>query len=137
VATPAAGFKWKLRLVIEILQTYVLVRIALSRRSLPDTLIRLRTSEQPAHEAETYEERLLGLRLGGAVSRSLSWLPFDSRCLVRSLVLARLLARRGIRAHVVIGVRSEPDFAAHAWVESGTVPLLPTHESEYERLVVL
>jgi Transglutaminase-like superfamily len=37
-----------------------------------------------------------------------------------------LLGRRGIPSRVVIGVRTSPEFAAHAWVEQEGLPLLPT-----------
>ena len=39
---------------------------------------------------------MAGRRLGHAVARTLRVLPADSRCLMQSLVLTRLLARRGI-----------------------------------------
>lgn len=77
---------------------------------------------------------LSGLRLGRAVSRTLRLLPTDSRCLVRSLVLTGLLARRGLSSTLVIGVRPEPEFAAHAWVEHAGEPLLQTGEGRYGRL---
>ena len=51
--------------------------------------------------------------------------PTDSRCLIRSLVLVRLLANRSIDARVVIGVKADDEFAAHAWVEHGERALLP------------
>ena len=56
-------------------------------------------------------------RLGYAVARTLRTLPTDSRCLVQALVLYRLLSERGIHSTLVIGARSQPEFAAHAWVE--------------------
>ena len=54
---------------------------------------------------------------------------------MRSLVLTEMLARRGIYAKVVIGVRPDPSFGAHAWVEVDGQPLLPTEEATYHRLV--
>jgi hypothetical protein len=69
------------------------------------------------------------------VVHTLSVLPTDSRCLMRSLVLTSLLARRGIDSTFVLGVRGEGDFAAHAWVEHATVPLLAPGGSEFKRLV--
>jgi hypothetical protein len=36
-----------------------------------------------------------------------------------------MLARRGIDSVLVIGVKMQPSFSAHAWVESGGRPLLP------------
>jgi len=46
----------------------------------------------------------------------LYWKPV--RCLQRSVVTARLMQQRGIRAEVVIGYRAAP-FFGHAWVEVG------------------
>jgi hypothetical protein len=56
-----------------------------------------------------------------AVRLATSIWPFRTTCLVRSMVLARMLRRRGYSAHVVIGLPKEglgrnPRFA-HAWVE--------------------
>lgn len=69
--------------------------------------------------------------------RTLTVLPADSRCLMRSLVLTGLLARRGISSSLIIGVRLEPEFAAHAWVEYGGEPLLPPGDPSLGRLTEL
>jgi len=54
--------------------------------------------------------------------REFSLYPVD--CLVRSLVLVRLLRGRGIGAELRLGVRTLTGrFEAHAWVEHGGVPL--------------
>ncbi len=51
-------------------------------------------------------------------------LPLELTCLPRCLVLQRLLAERGLRTRLEIGVRREGDsIAAHAWLESGGSPL--------------
>jgi Transglutaminase-like superfamily len=129
----------KAALVAEILAAYVRIRWSLWRSDLPSTLSVVRSTGRSAgsHSPRTPESQELGLRLGRAVSRTLGRLPFDSRCLLRSLVLVSLLARRGLPASLVIGVVSEPRFTAHAWVESGDVPLLPTNGPSYRRLVRL
>ncbi len=63
-------------------------------------------------------------QLARTASLTLGLLPDDPRCLVRSLVLIELLARRGIAATLVIGTSAVADFRAHAWVElSGEPPL--------------
>jgi hypothetical protein len=64
-------------------------------------------------------------RLASAVARAMPRLPTDSRCLAQSLVLSNLLARRGVRSRLVIGVETEDEFGAHAWVEMDGEPLLP------------
>jgi hypothetical protein len=133
--SPAA----KALLVAEILATYGRVRWWLLRQDLPSTVDAARTfsQAQPKRMEDRRREQLLGLRLGRAVLRTLGVLPADSRCLVRSLVLTRVLARRGIESSFVIGVTVEPEFAAHAWVESDRVPLLPTSGDAYRQLVRL
>jgi hypothetical protein len=64
--------------------------------------------------------------------------PFRTTCLVRAIVLARMLRRRGYPAEVVIGVSEEgvdrdPRFA-HAWVEVDKA-VGPPGFSELVRLV--
>jgi hypothetical protein len=70
-------------------------------------------------------EHLVALRLGRVVGRTLKLLPTDSRCLIQSLVLTRMLAKRSIASTLVIGVRKDPAFEAHAWVEHEGQPVLP------------
>lgn len=78
----------------------------------------------------------LAIRLGQAVVRTLMLLPTDSRCLIRSLVLLRLLSRRGIGSTLVIGVRhGDQPFAAHAWVEYQQIPLLASGGGHFARLL--
>ena len=51
-------------------------------------------------------------------------------CLTRSLVLCWMLRRRGLAAHLRIGVaRPGGRFAAHAWVEHGSFPLTESEPS--------
>jgi hypothetical protein len=128
----------KLSLAGEIVETYARVRVSLWRRGVPDTVAELRRSTPDlAVPLERWERLRLGRRLGKIVGRTLRLLPADSRCLVRSLVLTRMLVRRGMDARVVIGVSVAPKFQAHAWVESEGVPLLSTGEIEYGRLTEL
>jgi transglutaminase superfamily protein len=43
--------------------------------------------------------------------------PLNATCLKKSLILVRILARRGIRAELRLGVRKvHEEFSAHAWV---------------------
>ena len=76
-------------------------------------------------------------RLGWVVARTLRLLPGDTRCLTRSLVLTRLLARRGIPAQLVIGACPAPQFQAHAWVECEGEPVLSRGDGSFSRLVEL
>ena len=113
----------KLRLVLEILTDYVRVRWLLARRDLPSVVART-----PGYGAANDGSPSSGRRNPARTcrrARLFALLPFDSRCLARSLVLVCLLSRRGIDSVLVIGVAVEPEFTAHAWVESGGVALLP------------
>ena len=125
-----------MQLAAEIIGTYVAVRWWLLRRSLPETLAAARRDAEPpcAHGSEVPLEA--ALRLGRAVQRTLGALPLDSRCLIRSLVLTRILARRGAHSSLIIGVSASPRFSAHAWVEYAGVPLLPSG-SGFHRLTEL
>jgi Transglutaminase-like superfamily len=127
----------KIRLAVEIVDTYIRVRVWLMRMDLPAVVVATRAVGNPVLAEVDLRQQAVGYRLGRVVGRTLSKLPADSRCLVRSLVLSRLLARRGIPAKLVIGVRLEPTFEAHAWVESGGIPLLPPEEMTGGRLLEL
>jgi hypothetical protein len=48
--------------------------------------------------------------------------PIDTVCLLDSLALVNFLARRGLFAHLVMGVKLNP-FAAHCWVQHQDVIL--------------
>lgn len=126
----------KAALGLEILSAYSRARWLLWRTDLPSTLAALRAgaAEQTADPAEAQRA---GVRLGQAVGKALRHLPFDSRCLMRSLVLTRLLARRGIDTSLVIAVKPESQFIAHAWVEREGVPLLEPAGPPFSRLVEL
>lgn len=126
----------RLRLAVEILAAYAQARRALSRDPIATVVTGLR-AQSPApieDSAATYEQ---ALRLGRAVTRLLVHLPGDTRCLARSLVLTRLLARRGIEAKLVIGARAKPTFLAHAWVEHAGEPVLTPGDESFGRLVEL
>jgi Transglutaminase-like superfamily len=126
----AAG---KLALSAEILVAYARARGLLRRHSLPAATAAMRRPSKECYRSSEDAYRI-GLRLGRVVTRVLAVLPRDPRCLTRSLVLTSLLARRGIPATLVIGVRPEP-FAAHAWVDHGGRPLLPPATAPFERLL--
>jgi len=124
----------KVELGLEIVVAYGRARWWLWRTDLPRTVAALRPATQVDGVAPPETERV-GARLGWVVGKTLRRLPFDSRCLMRSLVLTSLLARRGIASSLVIAVQSEPEFGAHAWVESRGVPLLPPADSPFSRII--
>jgi transglutaminase-like putative cysteine protease len=123
----------KAALAAEILSTYRRARRLLREQELVTAVEQL-TAGRPERASDD-RDRVIALRLGRAVIRTLKLPGADSRCLMHSLVLVALLARRGIESSLVIGTRSGPDFAAHAWVEHQGAPLLP--DSSYPVLVRL
>lgn len=126
----------KVRVMVEILRAYVRARVLLGRREFPVVLAGLRDLPNTSKASEL-DQQLLGVRLGRAIERTLGPLPTDSRCLIKSLVLTRLLANRGIRGEFIIGVRWDPNFQAHAWVEKAGIALLDDGGGSYERLAEL
>jgi hypothetical protein len=130
----------KLQLAAEVYIAYCRVRWWLRRHEVREVVRRLRSGGAAGADVARCGEddfrqvHLGGLRLGRAVMRSLRLLPTDSRCLMRSLVLTGLLARRGINSSLIIAVQSEPEFAAHAWVEHAGKPLLPPGDTSLGRL---
>jgi hypothetical protein len=124
------------RLVAEILAAYLGARRQLGRAPIGAVVERLRAEE--ARPGAVASDRLEeARRLGRAVARTLALTPGDTRCLVRSLVLIRLLSRRGLAARLVIGARTGPDFLAHAWVEYDGEPVLSPGDGSFGRLVEL
>jgi hypothetical protein len=131
--TVALPLRRKLTLAWEIVTAYVRARRLLRRHDLPSVIRELRSSPSGSPAAAAVSDE----RLARAVRRTLRALPANSRCLMQSLVLTHLLARRGRPASLVIGVSPAGTFTAHAWVERDGVPLLPAHEDEFSRLAEL
>lgn len=133
---PLSGIE-RARLVGEIAISYVCARRELRRASLKSALDVLR-SRASARAAVPVQAALpQARRLGRAVARVLRLLPGDTRCLVRSLVLTRLLAERGIDSTLVIGTRTRPEFLAHAWIECAGHPVLSAGDGSFARLTEL
>jgi hypothetical protein len=126
----------RVRLAVEILFAYAQAKRALRRAPIEAAVAALRSQSPPPSEDATGSLEH-ALRLGWAVTRLLSHVPGDTRCLARSLVLTRLLATRGIEAKLVIGARTEPEFLAHAWVEYDGSAVLDPGDGSFGRLVEL
>lgn len=126
----------KIRLGIEILDAYRIVRHSLAARPLPETVELLRSPGRRRARVLADPHRD-GVRLGRAVTRMLDRPPVRAVCLGRSLVLLRLLAARGAAGELVISaVPRAPALDAHAWIELDGRPLLPPGP-EHARLVML
>ncbi len=141
-------------LVAEILAIYCRVRVRLLRDRFPEALAGTRghgsvrmqgvrkqgvskpgvREQDDGGSAATY---LRAARLARAVQRTLRLLPADGRCLMQSMVLTALLARRGIDTKLLIGVNQGGEFEAHAWVEYCGRALLPDSHGIYHTLAEL
>jgi hypothetical protein len=131
---PPLSIVGRLRLAAEVIVTYAQARWHLSRSDLSSTAAVLRERDAADRSVPPgLASRWHAVRLAKAVLRVLDPLPIGSKCLMESLVLTAMLARRGIDSVLVVAVKSEPGFAAHAWVEHDQRPLLPG--GEFERLV--
>jgi hypothetical protein len=130
---PVTSLPEKARLGAEVLLAYGRVRWLLARNSLPDTLAAIR-HRSPGRRGGADPDIARAAR---AVRATLRILPGNTRCLMQSLVLASLLARRGVDATMVIGVRSADEFSANAWLELDGKPLLPAGGSAFRRLAEL
>lgn len=60
-----------------------------------------------------------------AFNRVRPYIPIGMCCLIDSLSMVRFLAKRGLHAHLVMGVACDP-FSAHAWVQHGPLVLNET-----------
>jgi len=120
----------------EILWDYALVRRSLGREKLPAVLARVRATTRRDRPLAQPED---SGRLARAVTLTLERTPLDSRCLLESLVLLRMLARRGVDGSLVIAVRPQErdTLDAHAWVELAGRPLLSPAGMQHGHLVTL
>jgi hypothetical protein len=116
--------------------TYATVRRLLRRHTLPETVAALRRGRPPAPVANA-ATLALGRHLAWATARTIAAVRADSRCLMRSLVLTRVLARRGVQSTFVLSAAPGPQFEAHAWVEYGGEPLLMPAGASHEQLIRL
>lgn len=125
----------KASLAKEIATTYLWARRQIRRTSVDRAAVDARDG-RPAvpRDDRPNAEYQVAWRVSRIVERRLSQLPGDTRCLTRSVVLVRMLARRGMDATLVIGARSQPEFAAHAWVELDGHALLDPLDYQAGRL---
>lgn len=130
------GLLARAMLALEILATYANVRRLLRRHTLPETIATLRAGA-PVPAVGDEDALALGRHLAWATVRTITVLPSDSRCLMRSLVLTRVLARRGLHSTFVLSAAPGPQFEAHAWVEHAGEPLLQPAGADHQALMRL
>jgi Transglutaminase-like superfamily len=123
-----------LRLAAEIVWTTLRVRRLVRRNGLSGAVESCRAAVPSAGLAPSRDDVV---RVGRAVRRTLGVLPGDRRGVVASLVHIAVLARRGVVASLVIGVRADKGLGAHAWVEVGGLPALPAAKDKFAQLLAL
>jgi hypothetical protein len=127
----------RMRLGGEIVVAYLSARRLMRRRPLPDAVAALRLGAGDGRDA-TGAGLPLARHLASATVRTITLMPADSRCLMRSLVLTRLMGRRGLGSTLVLSVSAQPSqFEAHAWIEHAGVALLPAQPYGHEKIVRL
>jgi hypothetical protein len=102
---------------------YARTRALLVVRGLKATHAVLRAPASRAGSPDGTAIVARGRQLADTTARVLQRFPRDERCIVESLVLTGVLARRGINSTLLIGIDPGTDFAARAWVEVEGVPL--------------
>jgi hypothetical protein len=129
------GLLARARLAAEILAAYLPLARVVRTNDVRDMAARARAVRGPRTPTPPEREHETAVRLAGMVERTLSVLPTDNACLIRSLVTLRVLEHRSVAGRLVIGVRSDPDFTAHAWVEHDGTPVLEA--GRYEPILEL
>jgi hypothetical protein len=115
-----AEFARKASLFVRIWAWFIVVNVLLRLRPLPSIVRQLSRTPNPNRSP------IPPIRLGRAVSRSLSLLGYQPRCLTLALVLYRLLGEQGDSPELVVGLpRRAMDETAHAWVEIGGMDVGP------------
>lgn len=115
-------------LALEAAFALVCTRIGLSAfgyRSWQSVAEKFAPLRSPAAQTSTPTETASSIvRMEAAAARHLFFTP---TCLVQSIVLAGMLRRRGLDAHVQLGGRkTSGQFEAHAWVELDGAVFDPT-----------
>lgn len=82
----------------------------------------IKTSLLVGDEAE-FQERMT--EAATTFNRVRPFVPIETCCLIDSLSMVRFLAKRGLYAHLVMGVACDP-FSAHSWVQHGPLVLNET-----------
>jgi hypothetical protein len=109
---PPLTLPGKIALLCLVWATAAHVRVGLWRQPLPELVAALGTPTRRKHRPVALLSR--------AVSRGLRIGPWHPRCLIRSLVLYRLLRAQGDPAELILALpRHATSHDAHAWVELG------------------
>jgi len=126
--TPCSATRIAFNMVRDVFLIVAMMRSQLKIRRLKPTLQALsdyrrnRTSLFAGAEPE-FQQCLS--EAASAFNRVRPYVPIETCCLIDSLSMVRFLAKRGLHAHLVMGVAYDP-FSAHAWVQHGPLVLNET-----------
>ncbi len=81
------------------------------------------------------EEQKTALKVGIAINSAAAHTPWESACLVQSLVAYKMLKRRGIAGVFYLGVAKKGDVKAHSWTQCGDVII--TGENGHELFTII
>jgi hypothetical protein len=125
---------WRALVAVELLAAYPRLRRRLERAGIVPAVALARSGAPLMVEdaARIADAR----RLGRATQRLLAALPGSPSCLTESLVLLRLLSRRGVASRIVLALAPDGK-VAHAWVEVVGEPVLPPAGKGLMRLAEL
>lgn len=132
-APPRLSRSRRVALALEVLRAYATVRVVVRRGPITQTVATLRRTNTP----DRPDDPALGRHLAWATVKTISLLPADSRCLMRALVLTRVMARRGLRSEFVLSASTASSFEAHAWIEHAGAPLLEPGGDDHQALLRL
>jgi transglutaminase superfamily protein len=116
---------------LEAVAQLVRASVELRATSYSNTVGLLGTPEPGVPDVRVGAARLLEAeRVGRAVARAATLLPWHPTCLRQALAVRRMLRRRGIASSLHLGVKNGAEWAAHAWVtvEGEPVAGRPGHE---------
>lgn len=117
-------------LLLRLVPELVRIRISLLRRDYSGTRKALETRlAAPLEPAALDEDALWRAHRAGRIANGLARrVPFDARCLVRSLAVWTVLRDARMPVDLRIGVSRQDGFEAHAWVDLMGEPITDTHD---------
>jgi len=122
-------------MAVRILVKMLLVRIHLSMFDYDATsrLVARRVERSSLKTAVTESDQQFANHVGLIANGLSRRVPFETKCLVRSLAVWWELRKKGLPAELKLGVAKKDAFAAHAWVELVGSPVTDTADmiSEY------
>lgn len=119
-----------LRYLLELWVLLAIVRFRLTRRGFEPT-IRWATDVRGERDPGAPGALDIAELAKTQAQRVFRWHPVANKCLEQSLLLCRFVARRGLKAEIIMAVRKYP-FESHAWTVLGDVELTDPPERHPE-----